>query len=439
MPLRRSAERGVGTFRSIRTAGGPSEASHTQTDRPDRLGRDFRILWAGQSVSLIGDQLSLLAIPLAAVQVLDASTLAVALLAAALRLPFLLIGLPAGVWVDRIGLRSTMLIADLVRGVAIVSLPIAALLTSLTFTHLLTVALALGIGTVFFQVAYQSYTPLLIRDRTALHAANTRLSFSESTALLVGPGLAGLVIAGSGAVRALVFDVATYLLSVVTLLAIQRRETSPAASIQRGSVWREVRAGVRYVLGQPVLRAILWCGVIYNAGFAMYEALLAVFAVRTLDLSPATLGLALGLGGAGFPVGSLLARWLDVRFGVGPGLIVSALPSILGLMIATLAFGGLSIPLLAIGTFLNGVGQGSFAVNALTLRQTVTQDRMRSRATAVHRFATWGVLPIGALFAGVVGTLFGLRIAMLLAALLSTICLAPLLRSPLLAMRTLDG
>lgn len=153
MPLGRPAERGVGTLRSIRTAGGPSEASRTPADRSDRLGRDFRFLGAGQSASLTRDQLSLLAIPLAAVEVLDASTFAVALLAAALRLPFLLIGLPASVWVDRIGLRPTMLIADLVRGAAIVSLPIAALLTSLTLAHLLTVALALGIGTVFFQVA----------------------------------------------------------------------------------------------------------------------------------------------------------------------------------------------------------------------------------------------------------------------------------------------
>lgn len=418
---------------SHHTAAPPSPVRSGQR----RVSRDFRLLWGGQSISLLGDQICLLALPLAAALQLHASTVQVGLLAAATRVPFLIIGLPAGVWVARIGMRRSMLGADVLRGVAVLSLPLVGMAGLLSFWHLLAVALAVGVGTVFFQVAYQSYPPLLATDVDRLHAVNTRLSFSESTALLAGPGLAGVVIAITGAVRALFADAVSYLLSVLTLLCIRHREPRRAAG-EHGPLWREVREGLGFVARHSILRPIMVCGALYNLGVAMYDAMLAVFAVTQLHLSPAVLGLTLATGGAGFPLGSLLARWLARRYGIGPALIASGVPSVVGLLVAATAYGPFVVPMLAAGTLINGIGQGSFAVNALTARQIVTPEGMATRATAVHRFATWGVLPLGATAGGLVGGALGLRVAVLTAACTALTCMVPLLHSPLRAARVLD-
>jgi MFS family permease len=392
-----------------------------------RSRADFRLLWGGQSVSLLGDQVFLLALPLAALQGLHASTMQVAALAALAKAPFLLIGLPAGVWVARLGLRRAMMGADVVRGLAVLSVPIAAWVGALTLLHLLLVAVVTGAGMVFFQVAYQSYPPRLIGDDQRLHAANTRLSFSESTAQLVGPGLAGVVISAFGAVRALLTDSVSYLASVLTLAAIRHREQPPVTPAPRRPLWNEVGSGLRYVAAHPVLRPIMVCGAVYNLGVAMYDSLLAMFAIRHLHLVPWVLGVALAVGGVGFPLGSLVARWLADRFGIGPSLILAGVPSVLGLLIGASAYGRLSVALIAAGAFVNGIGQGAFAVNALTARHLSTPPEMTTLATAVHRTVTWGVLPIGATIAGLVGTVFGLRTAMLTAAGTAVLCMIPLL------------
>ncbi|MEO3867485.1 MFS transporter [Nonomuraea sp. B12E4] len=391
-----------------------------------RRWRDFRLLWGGQSVSLLGDQVFLLALPLVAVEALHASTMQVAVLSAVSKAPFLLIGLPAGVWVARLGLRRSMIGADVTRGLAVLSLPLAAWAGALGFPHLLLAASVTGAAMVFFQVAYQSYPPVLISDDRRLHAANTRLSFSESTALLIGPGLAGLVISVVGAARALLVDATSYLASVLTILAIRHGEES-LTTPTRHPLWKEVGTGLRYVAVHPLLRPIMVCGAVYNLGVAMYDSLLVVFAVRQLHLSPSVLGLSIAIGGAGFPLGSLLARRLADRVGIGPSLTLAGIPSVLGLAIAAGADGHLSVLLLATGTFVNGVGQGVFAVNALTIRHLATPPEMTTLATAVHRTVTWGMLPIGSTIAGVVGTVFDLRAAMLTAAGTATLCMIPLL------------
>ena len=209
----------------------------------------------------------------------------------------------------------------MVRGVAVFSLPVAALVGLLTLSRLLLIALLTGIAAVFFQVAYQSYPPSLITDEHRLHGANTRLSLSESMSRLLGPGLAGVVVDAVGAARALSIDAGSFLLSVLALLAIKHRAPVQPPTA-RPSLWKEVREGLRFVADHPILRPIMVCGALYNLGFAMYESLLAVFAIRDLKLSPSVLGLAIALGGIGFPIGCLLARRLSRRFGTGPAIII---------------------------------------------------------------------------------------------------------------------
>ncbi|MEV6801436.1 MFS transporter [Micromonospora rifamycinica] len=392
--------------------------------------RDFRWLWGGQSVSLVGDQVLMLALPLAATQALGASAFDVGLLAAAVKLPYLLIGLPAGVWVARMGLRRSMIGADGIRALAVLSVPLAGFAGVLSFAHLVVAALVTGVCSVFFQIAYQSYAPLLIADSDRLHAANTRLTFSESMALLLGPGLAGLVVGLTGAVRAMLADSVTFLVSMVTLLLIRHRAV-PVPVVDRGPVWQEVGAGIRFVLQQPLLRLIMASGLVYNLGIAMYMAMVAIFAVDHLHLSPVVFGLAVGLGGAGFPVGTLLARWLTRRFGIGPTLGIVSVPIVAGLVTTVCAFGEYAAVMISVGTFVYGAGSGAFKTNALTIRHLVTPDHMSTRATAVHRFVTWGVMPVGAVVAGIIGDRFGLRVAMVTSVAVVATCLIPSLSKPM--------
>jgi MFS family permease len=410
------------------------------------LGSQFRLLWAGQTTSLIGDQITLLALPLLAITSADASALEVGLVATCMRLPFLLIGLQAGVWVTRYGLGPSMLLADVVRGVAIAVLPLVVLLGGINLPVILTAALVVGIGSVFFQVAYQSFVPEIVKHPRDWHAANTRLSLSESMSLLVGPAVGGVLVLTLSIAGALSVDAGSYVVSVLTLLVItgtprraRGRAKKPrprSESVDR--MWHQVVEGLRYVRSQPVLSAIMWTGVTYNLGAAMFESLLVLFAVRDLGLSPAALGVAMGIGGVGFPVGSLLSPYVNRRIGMGPALIIAAVPSVGGFLLAAMAMGPVPQLYLAVGIGLVGVGQGCFAVNAITLRQQASAPHMRARTTAVHRFATWGTLPVGALLGGVVGELVGIRAALVLAFALAAVCFWPLLVSPLRHTRALE-
>jgi MFS family permease len=409
------------------------------------LGPRFRLLWAGQSLSLIGDQITLIALPLVAVRYLRAGTFDIGVLGACLRFPFLVLGLPAGVWVTRAGLIRSMLAADVVRGLAAALMPALLLGGTRSIAVVLAGGLVLGAGTVFFQVAYQSVVPELIAGPERWHAANTRLSLSESMSMLAGPALGGLVVAVLSPASGLGLDAVSYAVSVASLAALlraRRRRPQDGSGAEAGAaparvplprvpLHRQIAGGIRYVRGNPVLNAIMWTGALYNLGAAMYDSLLVVFSVRLLHLSPAVLGLAVGIGSVGFPIGSVISKYANARLGLGPSLVWAAIPSVGGLLVAALAAHGHPEAYLAGGTFLVGLGQGCFAVNAITLRQLNATPAMRPQATSVHRFVSWGALPVGSLAAGTIGAALGLRTAMVTAGIVAALCFWPLLTSPL--------
>ena len=411
----------------------PRQRTVPAAERAGPGGR-FGLVWAGQSASLLGDQVTLIALPLLAVGYAGASTFDVGVLGMCLRLPFLVVGLPAGVWVTRSGLLRSMIAADIARGLAIGLLPAVALAGMTRLPLLIAAACVVGVGTVFFQVSYQSLVPEIVLEEGNWHAANIRLTMSESAALLCGPALGGAVVGWFAPPGALAVDAGTYAASVATLIAVTRhfRIPRPAgeAGRDRGSLRAQVRDGLVYVRHTPVLNALMWTGAAYNLGSSMYDSMLVVFAVHVLHLSPARLGLAVALGGAGFPAGSALSGRVNRRLGIGPSLIAAAVPSVAGLLVAALAAGRQSWWLLALGTLLVGLGQGCFSVNAITLRQFAAGPEMRARATAVHRFVSWGALPVGSLAAGIVGQEFGVRVAIITAGVTAACCFWPLLRSP---------
>jgi MFS family permease len=217
--------------------------------------REFLKLWAAQAISQVGTQVTLLALPLAAILVLDATATEVALLGAVEVLPFLLFTLPAGVWVDRLPRRPILVVTDLARAVALASIPLAYALDALTLPHLYAVAFVVGVLSVFFDVSYLSYLPSLV-DRAQLGSANSKLEATRSAAQVVGPGTAGALVGAITAPVAILVDAVSYLLSAFLAWRIRRADRREAQAASRGKLWPELREGLAYVLGHRYLRPL---------------------------------------------------------------------------------------------------------------------------------------------------------------------------------------
>jgi MFS family permease len=408
--------------------GGRSDVAGGAKRQSNRtLGRPFGWLWAGQSASVLGDQVTLIALPLVAVGHAGASTAEVAVIATLLRVPFLVLGLPAGVWVTRWGLGVSMLGADVVRLAVIASMAVLVVATgSFSVAVLMVAAVLIGCATVFFQIAYQSIVPDVVPDQTGWHGANLRLTLSESWGMLAGPALGGVVISVWSLGAALTLDATTFLISAITLLVLTL-SLPPRARLGHASpLFASIRLGLRYVLDRPVLRAIMVVGAIFNIGVAMFETMLVLYGVRTLHLDVSRVGLAVAAGGLGFPLGGIASGRLNRRYGKGQVLAVAGLPSVGGIAILGLAYGDMALAVIATGMFAFGLGQGAFAVNAVTLRHEHAESDRRAQATSVHRFASWGAVPVGTLLAGLVSETLGLRAVMLVGASIAALCLFPL-------------
>jgi MFS family permease len=377
--------------------------------------RDFLLLWSGQAVSELGSAVTLLAVPLVAVVLLHASTFSVGLLATASTLPFLIIALPAGLVVDRLAKRPMLIGCDVARMLVIASVPIAAAAGVLTMAQLFAVALVAGILTVFFDVAYQSYLPALIRAGQ-LADGNGKLSVTQSFAQVAGPGLGGALF-GLLRAGALTADAISYGVSTLSLLLIRAREPaverpSAGAGGERPKLRTEIFAGLNFVVRHPVLRKIAACTGTANFFGSMGFALDIIFLVRVLHVRPSYTGLLLAAGSVGGIVAGLLsgrlARW------IGSARII---------WVSMLGFGalGLALPLAQPGWplvfFAVGILGVSFSgvlynVAQVSYRQAMCPPELLGRMNAAVRWIVWGTLPLGSVFGGALGTLLGIRPAL---------------------------
>jgi MFS family permease len=370
---------------------------------------DFLKLWAGQTVSELGSQFSLLALPLTAIFVLHASAFAVAALTIFEQLPFLLFALPAGVWVDRLARRPILIVGDLGRAVALASIPIAYGFGALQIWHLFLVAFVVGVLTVFFDVAYQSYLPSLVA-REELVEGNSKLQASASAGQLGGPGLAGPLIRLAGAPYAVLVDVGSFLVSSAFVLAIRRPDLSARGTAgARPGMRAELMEGLRYVLGQPFLRAIATCTANSNFFGNVSYAILFVYLVRRLDLSATLIGVMLSCANLGLLVGAFTAGWIGRRYGVGRTLLWSAIAVGPSLLLIPAAPTGFPVPFLVISLMLFGFSGVVYNITQISLRQAITAERLQGRMNSVMRFIVWGVLPLGALLGGLLASTVGLR------------------------------
>ncbi len=377
---------------------------------------DFRKLWAGQTISLFGSQITLLALPVAATLTLHASPWQMGVLRAVSTLPALLFGLLVGVWVDRLRRRPMLISADLGRALFLVSIPITAFLGLLSMGQLYIVAFAAGLLSLIFDVAHMSLLPSLVQ-RKDLVEGNSKLELSRAGARIAGPGVAGLLIQVITAPFAIVADVLSFLGSALFLSTIRTPEPAPLESKQRSSLWSDIQVGLRLVLQNPILRAIALSLVIFNFFSSMISALYVLYAIRTLGVPPAILGFIYTAGSIGFPIGASLAGRAARRFGVGPAIIGGAILCDVPYLLIALAGGPLifSVSMLIAAQFLTSIGGPITAINQQSLRQTLTPDAVQGRVNGTTRFIAASMGPVGALIAGALGARIGLEQTLVIA------------------------
>ena len=398
----------------------------------------FVRFWAGQTISVFGDQISALAIPLTAVLALDASALEVGILTALAWLPHLLFSLPVGVWIDRREhRRSNMIVADLLRGAALATITVAWWLGALTIWHLLAVAFAVGALTVFFDLSSASFFVALVH-RSQYVDANSKFSTTRSLSYIAGPSTAGLLVQVFTAPVALLADAVSFLVSAIALRGVHVKE--PKVERNGTSARADLAEGFRYLAHEPVLRAGVACTSIINFFSFFVFAIFVLYASRTLDLSAGVIGLVLGAASFGALAGALIAPRVGRRLGIGRAVIIGAVLFPAPMALFPLAHGDawLAGSMLLAGEFLASVGVMIFDVNQNSLSAMIMPNEVRSRVVGVSRFFNYGTRPFGALFGGVLGAAIGLRPTLWLGVVGCLLGVFFLLASPMPQMREED-
>lgn len=399
--------------------------------------RDFRLLWAGQSVSDMGTAVSTLVLPLVAVVTLHASAFEVGVLSALEWLPWLLIGLPSGAWVDRVRARPMLVWTDVVRLGSIVSVPVAAAFGVLRIGQLLVAAFVTGFATVLFQVAYQAYLPRLVEE-IDLPEGNAKLQGSQAVAGVAGPGLGGLLVHLTRAPFALFADAASYLVSVLALLAIRTPERAPGPVTSR-SLRAEIAEGARYVRADPLLRVLTIAPAIANFFFIGVQAITVLFLVRAVHVAPGTVGVLVALVGLGAVLGAVLARRVGRLVGTSRALwLVTALTAPFALLIP-FTTRGVGLLLFVVGNVIPLAGVLVYNVTIGAFRQAYCPSAILGRVVASMRFVLFGTMPLGALSAGALASAFGPRTAIWVLTAGTVLPAVVLTASPLRALRDLPA
>jgi predicted MFS family arabinose efflux permease len=415
---------------------------HPASDSPqrrDRLGllrdHDFRGLFLSTTVAQFGYQITTLALPLAAVIALDAGEFEVGVLSAMTMIAFLLIGLPAGAWIDRMRRRRVLIVSDVVRAAVLFTVPVAWWAGTLTIWQLYAVALVIGVFTVFFDVSYQSYLPHLV-GRERLVEGNAKLETVRSTAQLGGPVLAGQLIEWLTAPVALAFDAVAMGASALFLVRIRRREAKPRVA-HDARIAAEIKEGLAFVLRNRILASIVACTSWWNLGMGAFMAMIVVFLPRDMGMTPGEIGLFFGVFGIGGVLGAFLSGPVTLWLGEGRAIWISAFVTSPWLLLLPAAEPGWRLWLGAFGMGIVGVGSVVYNVNQVSFRQRLTPDRMLGRMNATVRFLAWGLTAVGALIGGVLGELLGARATLWIAAAAISLAFLPVFLSPLRNMRDL--
>ena len=369
--------------------------------------RDFRLLWIGETTSKFGSAITGIALPLVAVTVLHASPLVMGVLTAFAWLPWLLLGLPAGAWVDRWPRRTVMIVCNAGALVLLASIPLVYRLGLLSIGYLLFVALAAGVGAVFFQPAYGAYIPSLVDDED-LGPANAKLDGSAQVAFMGGSGVGGIIAQVFGAVGGILVDALTYVVAVVCLGSIRHREPRPSPSAGRTTIRADIAAGIRYLVRDPYLRIIALCAGVENLLLSGALALLVVFLIRVVGVPAGFVGVLMIADSLGGLAGALLATRFTRWLGTGRALLVlSICTAPFGLLIP-LTTGGAGLLWFAVGMSVPAAGMVACGIISATFRQRYCPPDLQGRVSTTAMVIVFGSMPIGALTGGLLGSTLGI-------------------------------
>jgi MFS family permease len=400
--------------------------------------RDFLKLWGGETVSLFGSEVTFLALPLAAVVTLKANAAQLGVLNAAKFAPFLLLSLPAGAWVDRLRRRPLLIAANLGSALALGSVPLLAATGNLRIGFLYVIAFVAGIFGVFLHVGFWSYAPSLVAGDDLMEA-NSKLFASSSAAAVGGPGLGGLLTQLFTAPGAMLFDAGSFLVAAASLRSIRRQEP-PVERVASRRLRTEMREGLRFVFGNPYLRAFAGEAATFNLFYTAMMTVFLVYAIRVLEMGAGVLGAVMAIGGLGVLVGSLVARRIEHRLGLGRAIVWVMVLGTWPFLLVPMASGpgASSLLILTAAFFTSGFGIGIAIVLVVTVRQSVTPDRIMGRMNASYRFVVWGANAVGALLGGVLGSGLGLRPALVVSVLGIAAAPAWTTFSPMRGLRTAE-
>ncbi|MEV6133409.1 MFS transporter [Streptomyces violaceusniger] len=395
-------------------------------------GRDFRLFWFGETASLLGTSIGSVALPLVAVVALGAGPFTVGLLTAVAWLPWLVFGLPAGVWIDRLSRRRMMLVCNGVSFAAFASIPVAAWFGALSTGHLLVAATVGGCANVFFTTAYRAYLPALLAHGELL-SGNTWLQGSASTMQVLGPGAAGLLAQSIGAVSGLAADALSFGVSALCLRAIRTVEPRPEA--RRRRLRDEVARGLRFITRDPFLRGLVAFSAVSNVALTGMSSIEVVFLVDTLDAGQGAVGLVLAVCGCGGVVGAVLSARIAGRFGTARAALLCQGAAASMALLMPLAGPGAGLLFFAVGGAGLGCGVVASCVITDTFRQQYCPPGLIARVSASSAVVTYGAIPLGGLLGGGLGSALGVRTTLWCMTVLQALSLTILLAGPIRGLR----
>jgi Na+/melibiose symporter-like transporter len=370
---------------------------------------DFLKLWTGQTISELGSRITREGLPLTAVLILGAKPAEMGFLAATGAASVLLFGLVAGVWADRVRRRPILISMDLARALLLATIPLAAYLHRLSMAQLYGVIALTGFCTVFFDVAYQSYLPSLV-ERDELLEGNSKLAQSSAVAEIAGPGLTGVLVQLITAPIAILFDALSFLASAISVWTIRKPE--PPVQPWSEHHWTlETLAGLKFIFGHPLLRPMACFSSCAFFCFGAMGTLYVLYAIRTLSLPPAALGLAIATGGVGSMLGAMFGPRIGRALGLGRTFIVSIAVVVCSQTLIVLAHGPVSLALafLVAQQLMGDTAFTTFNIHEVALRQSVAPGPVLGRVNAAMQLLTRGIYPLGALVAGVLAQNIGIR------------------------------
>ncbi|MFI9838199.1 MFS transporter [Nonomuraea sp. NPDC051941] len=390
--------------------------------------------WTAGTTSAVGSAMGAVALPLTALTVLDASALQMGMIAAAGYVAWTVIGLPAGVMVQRLPMRRVQVGADLARAAAVISIPLAWWLDRLTVAQLVIVALAISFADVIFDVANSTFLPSIV-SKEQLQSRNSLTSGTQATTQLGGPSVGGLIVQVLGAVPTLLVDAVSYLVSALLLRTLpERRSETPER-------WPPVRAmireGWRFVVHHPVMRPCMWAATAANTVCGAQHALYALYLVRELHAEPGLVGLLLAADGVGTLIGAALTNHITARLGTARALIVAGFVSLAGALVVPLGTGWQAFVAFAVGNVVFSAGVVVFSVVTRTYRQIASPPDLLPRVMATVRFVSWGAIPIGGLIAGAVAGVLSGRVTLMIFVVAAACMPLVLLASPIRHLRDL--